>query len=139
MNRGPRGSGSGFALPEVLVGLVVFSVGALGVAAMALSVAEHTRRAAWETGATLAAQQVADSVRAAPDRVPGSGLDTVAGFGREWRVSWEVRPDGAGLLRLDARVAGRAARHRTFSSRLSPREAWFGSAGTPPTSGGGVR
>lgn len=102
---GGTGSG-GFGLVEVLVALVLLSAGMLGVARLAATVAERTTRSSWETGQTLVAQQVLDSIRQAGHADATSGRDTLRASGRRWPVSWAVRPVADGLKEVRVRVEG---------------------------------
>lgn len=115
---------AGFGLVEVLVAVVLLAVGVTGVAALTLGVARHSRRSAAETGRTLAAQQVLDSIRRAGFGAAQDGGETLALDGRTWRASWAVSRTSAELKRVDVRVAesGAAgagpAREGTFTARL---------------------
>lgn len=54
----PRRSEAGFGLVEVLVALVVLSVGLLGVGGLALVASQHTTHGTARTGQEIAAQRV---------------------------------------------------------------------------------
>jgi len=127
---------AGFGLVEVLLAVVLLAVGVAGVAALTLGVARHSRRSAAETGRTLAAQQVLDSIRRAGFGAVQDGGATLALDGRTWRASWAVSRTSADLKRVDVRVAepGAAAagpaREVTFTARLHrPRALGTGGAG----------
>lgn len=115
---------AGFGLVEVLVAVVLLAVGVAGVAALTLGVARHSRRSAAETGRTLAAQQVLDSIRRAGFGAAEDGGATLALDGRTWRASWAVSRTSADLKRVDVRVAepgatgAGPARDGTFTARL---------------------
>lgn len=115
---------SGFGLVEVLIAVVLLSVGVMGVAALTLGVARQSRRSARETGRTLAAQQVLDSIRRAGFGAAEDGRSTLAPDGRVWRASWAVRELSSDLKRVDVRIAGPGAttegwgRRDLFTARL---------------------
>ncbi len=73
----------GFTLLEVLIAVLVFSFGLLGIAAMVLTSVRGTHTAQLHTQATFLAQWIADAMRANPDAVmagnyDGPGLPTLA-------------------------------------------------------------
>ena len=117
-----HGRESGFGLVEVLIAVVLLSVGVLGVAALTLGVSRQSRRSARETGRTLAAGQVLDSIRGAGFAAAADGRSTLAPDGRAWRASWAVRELSSDLKRVDVRIAGPGAttgeRGDLFTARL---------------------
>ena len=102
--RARRGGARGFTLAEVLVAVVVLSVGVLGVAGLTLAVARESRRSARETARALAARRALDSIRAAGFDVAVDGGSTLALDGRGWRVRWRVTRETPDLKRVDLRV-----------------------------------
>ena len=80
-NMRPRTTGSegGFSLVEVLVALVVLSIGVLAVTSMAASSVTQVRMGFNLTNSTLAAQQILDSYMVMPfDSLPlGLNVDTI--------------------------------------------------------------
>ncbi len=83
-----KGCASGFSLLELLIALLIFQVGLIGVAGTLLVAQETVHRSQLLSRATLAAMQVGDSVLVADAGGAGS-------VERAWgRVSW--RPHGEG-------------------------------------------
>ncbi len=121
----------GFTLVEVLVAVLVLSVGVLGVAGLTLGVARESRRSARETARTLAAQRALDSIRRVGFAGAADGRSTLLLDGEEWTVTWQVVREAAGLKRVDVRVpTGSAAeRERPFAAARLHRR--------PTLSGGG--
>lgn len=141
VNRDDEGRGRraerGFGLVEVLVALVVLSVGMLGAAGLTGSVATHTRQASWETAQVLVAQQLMDSIRQAGYAVAASGADTLSVAGRRWAASWTVTRAAPSLKEVSVDVEGRRELPgRTFTARLH-RELHPSSARPPGGAGGG--
>lgn len=64
--RSPRAHGAGFSLVEVLVAVLVLSVGLLGLAALQIAAVRANDSARLRTQATLAAYDLADRLRADP-------------------------------------------------------------------------
>lgn len=62
-----RSRQAGMTLIEVLVALVVFSIGALGVAMLQLNALKHTDSAMRSTQASFIAQDLLERIRANPD------------------------------------------------------------------------
>lgn len=95
----------GFTLVEVLVAVLVLSVGVLGVAGLTLGVAGESRRSARVTARTLAAQRALDSIRRVGFGAVVDGRSTLLLDGAEWTVTWQVVREAAGLKRVDVRVS----------------------------------
>ncbi|MGV6858181.1 MAG: type IV pilus modification protein PilV [bacterium] len=70
----------GFTLIEVLVAIFVLSIGLLGLAALQMWAVKNTGNAFYRTQATLAANELAERIRANPEgRVAGSYDDNNVG------------------------------------------------------------
>lgn len=120
---------AGFSLLEVLLAVVLLSVGVLSVAAVATAVARHSGRSARETGRSLAARQVLDSVRRAGFPAAEDGSSILTAGGREHRAAWRVTEVSAGLKRVDVRVEGRGPEPgRSFGTRLHRPSEWEAAA-----------
>lgn len=79
----------GFSLLELVIALVIFQVGLLGVAAMALMGQESMRRARLIMRGTVEATRVGDSILAAGGDARGQTF-------RPWgSLAWEETGDGA--------------------------------------------
>lgn len=116
---GTAGVAAGFGLIEVLVALVVLSAGLLGAAALSTAVERQRRLAARETGRTLVAQQVLDSLRQAGFAAARDGGTTLSLAGRRWPVSWSVEAVSSRLKAVEVRVEGRAGdAPLSFATRL---------------------
>lgn len=102
----PRRSATpGFSLVEVLLAVLVLSVGVLGVAGLALSVARESRRSARETARAVAAQRALDSIRRAGFERAVDGRATLALDGLDWTVTWKVVREAPRLKRVEVGVA----------------------------------
>lgn len=83
-----RRAAAGFTLVEVLIALVVLSIGLLGIAALYLETLRANRTALYRTQAVTLAADLADRIRANRDQpgayacaapcVPGGSVDAVA-------------------------------------------------------------
>lgn len=76
--RSPRAHGAGFSLVEVLVAVLVLSVGLLGLAALQIAGVRANDSARLRTQATLAAYDLADRLRADPVSLFAGGEGTRA-------------------------------------------------------------
>lgn len=105
---------AGFTLIEVLVALVVLSIGLLGVAAMSLDSLRASRAALWRSQAATLAADMADRIRAnrfpadaydcgGPCQ-PAAGGDAVAMADLDWwrRAVNAGLPDGVGAIHYEA-------------------------------------
>lgn len=117
---------TGFGLVEVLVAVVVLSLGLLGVASVSAGVAVLTRDAARETARALVARELLDSIRVAGYHAAAGGDGRPVQWDREWRAAWSVTESGRGLKRVELRVWGAGGRAATVVSTLLHRRA------TPP-------
>ena len=94
-----RRAGSGFSLLELVVAIVVLSVGVLGLAAASLGLADHARRAEVRTRLRLQAQgQMERLLAGGPGRLaPGAG----SAAGRE--ITWDIDGSELPVIRVFAR------------------------------------
>lgn len=82
---------AGFTLVELLVALMIFAVGMLGLAATAGSVTRMMGGAKRQTIAAQVAQSRIERLRAAPCTTLTSGSETVRGITNIWTVSAVTR------------------------------------------------
>jgi prepilin-type N-terminal cleavage/methylation domain-containing protein len=96
----------GFSLVEVLVALVVLSIGVLAVTGMATSSVTLVRNGFNLTNSTLAAQQVLDNYMITPfDSIPtGTRADTITLGGQVYTVASTVTDVSAQLAYADADI-----------------------------------
>lgn len=81
------GTRAGFTLVELLVALMIFAVGMLGLAATAGSVTRMMGGAKRQTIAAQVAQSRIERLRATPCTTLTSGSETVRGITNTWTVS----------------------------------------------------
>jgi len=96
----------GFSLVEVLVALVVLSVGVLAVAGLAASSVRLVRSGFNVTNSTLAAQQILDFYRVLPfDSIAlGTSVDTITLGGQSYTVASTVTDVSAQMSYGDADI-----------------------------------
>lgn len=123
---GDGGAEGGFGLVEVLVALIVLSVGLLGVGGLALVASQQTRQASARTGQEIAAQSVLEGlVRQGyddlDDEAAAGPRDTsVSVKGVSYTVTKRVEQLSARVRRLVARVEARSsAGALTRSTRIA--------------------
>ena len=92
-----RGMRPAFTLVELLVAIVVATIGLLALAATAGIVASHVGDGARLTGAAHLARSVLDSLRASDCAAVTSGRVTRVGLSAEWSVT---RDSGAAVVDL---------------------------------------
>ena len=85
--RRPSGNRAGFTLVELLVALMVFAVGMLGLAATAGSVTRMMGGAKRQTIAATVAQSRLEKLRSSPCASITSGSETVRGVTNTWTVT----------------------------------------------------
>lgn len=73
----PMSRQSGFTLLEVLVALVVVTIGLLGVVSLYAAGIASTQQSTFATRATVFAQDIADRMRANPDGVAAGVFDAI--------------------------------------------------------------
>jgi type IV pilus assembly protein PilV len=92
----------GVSLIEVLVAIVIFSVGVLGIALMQVKGAQYTKQSGARTVAVLQARSLAEAMRANPAGVYGvpnlSAIPSVGGSlaGSYYSYAGGTPPDGSG-------------------------------------------
>ena len=85
--RRPTGRRAGFTLVELLVAMMVFAVGMLGLAATAASVTRMMGGARRQTIAATVAQSRLEKIRSSPCASLLSGTDTVRGVVSKWTIT----------------------------------------------------
>lgn len=111
---GHETSEGGFGLVEVLVALIVLSVGLLGVGGLALVASQHTERASSRTGQELAAQRVIEGLleqgyAGLTDETGAGPMDTtITVKGESYTVTKEVEQAAFRVRRIVAEVQGTA-------------------------------
>ena len=120
------GSESGFGLIEALIAATLLAIGLLAVAGLSLSVASQSRLADYQTGQSLAAQQVLEKVQQEGFADAASGKDTVKIGGFDYEVTRTVTAPATGVKEVLVQVGGRGilgpheARTRLYSIRDLP-------------------
>ena len=89
--RRPSGKRAGFTLVELLVAMMVFAVGMLGLAATAASVTRMMGGAKRQTIAATVAQSRLEKLRSSPCASITSGSETVRGITNVWTVTAVTR------------------------------------------------
>ncbi|HWE41785.1 MAG TPA: prepilin-type N-terminal cleavage/methylation domain-containing protein [Gemmatimonadaceae bacterium] len=89
--RRPTSSRAGFTLVELLVAMMVFAVGMLGLAATASSVTRMMGGAKRQTIAATVAQSRLEKLRSSPCASITSGTETVRGITNTWTVTAVAR------------------------------------------------
>lgn len=118
--RTPRASGTksraGFTLVELLVAMMVFAVGMLGLAATAASVTRLMGGASRQTIAANIAQSRLEKLRASPCSTLANGADTVRGVVSAWTVQPVTR--GVNITETVIFPTQRGNRTRTYKTTL---------------------
>lgn len=113
---------AGFSLIEVLIALLVLTIGMLAVAGLAGTVAQQTREGAWRSEQTLVAQQVVTEVVQEGYADATSYQDTLPMGGHEWPVTVTVTTVATDLKEVEVEVEGRGGMDaRTYTTRLHRR------------------
>lgn len=89
--RRPTGNRAGFTLVELLVAMMVFAVGMLGLAATAGSVTRMMGGAKRQTIAATVAQSRLEKIRSSPCASLTSGSETVRGITNTWTITAVTR------------------------------------------------
>ena len=110
----------GLGLIEVLVSMVLVSVGLLALAGSSLQVGQQNRLSASRTGESLAAQQAMEIVRSRGYATTTSGIGTVSIGNRAYRVTRAVTSPSPRIKVVRLTVMSRSAvsTPRVFTSRV---------------------
>jgi type IV pilus modification protein PilV len=87
----PETDRSGFSLVEVIVALIILTVGVLGMAATTMLVVRQTTLSEMTTERSAALQTVIERLRSEDYETLSSGADTVGRFDVNWSVTTGVR------------------------------------------------
>lgn len=87
----PKGARAGFTIVELLVALMIFAVGMLGLAATAGSVTKMMGGAKRQVIAANIAQSRLEKLRSSPCGTLASGVDTTRGVINVWTVTTVTR------------------------------------------------
>ena len=118
VKRGPGASPrAGFTLVELMVAIMIFAVGMLGLAATAASVTRMMGGARRQTLAATAAQSRIERLRSSPCSTLTSGADTSRGIISTWTVSPVTR--GVNVTETVLYPTTRGMRSRTYNTTLS--------------------
>jgi Tfp pilus assembly protein PilV len=110
-------------LMEVLVAMVLMSVGMLAVAGISMQVATQNRWSNWQTDQSLAAQEVLERVQRAGYDAAVSGTDTVTVGNRTYNVQRTVTTLGNRVKEVRVTVVSPNIRSRDFTTRVyEPRQ-----------------
>ena len=84
----PKGTRGGFTIVEVIIAMMVLSVGMLAMAASTGYVSSEIRNATWNTQRAFSRNQVIEQLRAMPfDSITGSATSTVGRYTMTWGVT----------------------------------------------------
>jgi uncharacterized protein (TIGR02598 family) len=109
----------GFGLVEILMAMVILSVGLLALTSISASVASQTRISAERTAQAMAAQQVLEDYTRRGYANAASGVDTVYLSGQSYIVTSTVTDVGARVRQVQAVVSGRgSSAARTYVTRI---------------------
>ncbi len=81
------GPEAGISIVEVLISLIIFTVGALAAVEQSITARQHARVGEYVTEAAAAAQYQMEALRALPYDDISSGTSTVWGFPLAWTVT----------------------------------------------------
>jgi prepilin-type N-terminal cleavage/methylation domain-containing protein len=95
---GPRESG--FSLIEIMVAVIIFAIGVLGLAALFPMAMRNVNQGAMITRATQCAQGKIEDLLDAGIGTVGSGADTVGLFHRSWTAAPDSLADGLTTVRV---------------------------------------
>lgn len=87
----PETDRGGFSLVEVIVALIILTVGVLGMAATTMLVVRQTTLSEMTTERSAALQTVIERLRSEDYETLSSGADTVGRFDVNWSVTTGVR------------------------------------------------
>lgn len=112
----------GFGLVEILIATTIAAIGLISVAGLQLAVAAQARIAAWQTGQTLAVQEVFERMNEAGYAAAATGTDSVTVGGYAYRVNVTVTTPIVRVKEVRATVgAVGSIAPRTFLTRIHDR------------------
>ena len=111
---------SGLGLIEVLVSLIILSVGMMAIAGVSLQVGTQTKLSTWQTDQSMAAEQVMESLQRAGYAAAASGSDTVSVGNRVYQVTRVVSSPltRVKLVQLTVTPLTGTASARVFTNRM---------------------
>ena len=109
---------TGLGLVEVLVSMIILSVGMLTIAGISLHVVTQNALSTSQTDQALAAQQVMESLQIAGYANVSSGSDTITVANRQWVVAKSVTTPSARVKLVQLTVTAAGYRGRQFSARV---------------------
>ena len=110
---------SGFGLVEILITMLIMSVGLLALTTISAGVASQTRISAERTGQAMAAQQVLEDYARRGYSTAASGMDTVQVGGKTYIVTSTVTDVNGRVRQISAVVNGRGpTTARTYVTRV---------------------
>jgi len=113
-------SADGFSLIEIMVAVIVFSIGVLGLAALFPMAVRNINQGAMLTRATQQAQGKMEDLLDARYRYAVTGSDTVNQFVRTWSVAPDSLSDGLTTVRVTVRwTKGESERRVHLSSTFA--------------------
>jgi len=109
----------GFGLVEILITMVILTVGLLALTTISAGVASQTRISAEKTAQAMAAQQVLEDYTRRGYATATSGVDTVQVSGRSYIVTSTVTDPSARVRQVSSVVNGRGPTvARTYVTRI---------------------
>ena len=108
----------GFTIVEMIVAIMIFSVGVMGLAGTAAYVARQMNGGMQQTLAATIAQSRLDLIAGSGCRTVVDGSATMKGITETWRVD---RPANFNILRVTETVSwrsGRSTRSQTYTASL---------------------
>jgi prepilin-type N-terminal cleavage/methylation domain-containing protein len=110
---------AGFGLVEILITMLILSVGLLALTTISAGVASQTRISAERTAQAMAAQQVLEDYTRRGYAAATSGVDTVQISGRAYVVSSTVTDPSSRVRQVSSVVNGRGPTvARTYITRI---------------------
>ncbi len=112
----------GFGLVEILIAMLIMSVGLLALTTISAGVASQTRISAERTSQAMASQQVLEDYTRRGYAAAASGIDTVYLAGQQYIVTTTVTDVSARVRQVSAVVTGRGpVVARTYTTRIYER------------------
>jgi len=111
---------SGLGLIEVLVSMIILSVGMMAIAGISLQVGTQNKLSTSQTDQSLAAQQVMETLQRVGYAATTSGTDTISVGNRRYRVTRSVTTPNARvkLVQLTVSAMTGTASPRVYTSRI---------------------